>query len=481
MPKILNIIQSLQEFLWSFPMLVLLMGTHIYFTVRTRFIQRKIPEGIRLSLTGTGQKADIGSRRKHGPGQGRNRSRGGAGEGNVSPFSALATALAATIGTGNIIGISTAVAIGGPGAVFWCWMTGVLGIATCYAECYLSVSCRRKQEDGSFQGGPMYVMEHVLHQKSAAVLFSVSVILVSLGMGSSVQSHSITAAVLEQGEISPQIIGAVTAVLTGAVILGGAKQIAKICTWLVPFMSFFYLGGCFLLIWMNRSFLPDTLRIIIRSAFSSRSLIGGCAGTAVMTGMRVGISRGLFTNEAGLGSIPLAAASARTESARQQALVSMTGTFWDTVVMCAVTGIAVVGSMLRQPEVFRGAAPDRLCFLAFSQLDLFFKKIFPGAAHASGFLQVDGKLVLSAALVLFAFATIIGWSFYGECAVRYLWGKERLRQYHFLYIAAVYLGAILSLDLVWTLSDLFNSLMAIPNLLCLWMLREIVIKETLVE
>ena len=489
MPKILNIIQSLQEFLWSFPMLVLLMGTHIYFTVRTRFIQRKIPEGIRLSLTGTGQKADIGSReeadtgsrRKHGPGQGRNRSRGGAGEGNVSPFSALATALAATIGTGNIIGISTAVAIGGPGAVFWCWMTGVLGIATCYAECYLSVSCRRKQEDGSFQGGPMYVMEHVLHQKSAAVLFSVSVILVSLGMGSSVQSHSITAAVLEQGEISPQIIGAVTAVLTGAVILGGAKQIAKICTWLVPFMSFFYLGGCFLLIWMNRSFLPDTLRIIIRSAFSSRSLIGGCAGTAVMTGMRVGISRGLFTNEAGLGSIPLAAASARTESARQQALVSMTGTFWDTVVMCAVTGIAVVGGMLRQPEVFRGAAPDRLCFLAFSQLDLFFKKIFPGAAHAPGFLQVDGKLVLSAALVLFAFATIIGWSFYGECAVRYLWGKERLRQYHFLYIAAVYLGAVLSLDLVWTLSDLFNSLMAIPNLLCLWMLREIVIKETLVE
>lgn len=460
MPQILNILQSLQEFLWSFPMLVLLMGTHIYFTVRTRFIQRKIPEGIRLSLTGTGQKADAGSR-------------GGAGEGNVSPFSALATALAATIGTGNIIGISTAVAIGGPGAVFWCWMTGVLGIATCYAECYLSVSCRKKQKDGTYQGGPMYVMEHVLHQKSAAVLFSVSVILVSLGMGSSVQSHSITAAVLEQGEISPQIIGAVTAVLTGAVILGGAEQITKLCTWLVPFMSVFYLGGCILIIWMNRSLLPDTIRVIMHSAFSSRSLIGGCAGTAVMTGMRVGISRGLFTNEAGLGSIPLAAASARTESARQQALVSMTGTFWDTVVMCAITGITVVGSMLRQPEIFRGAAPDRLCFLAFSQLDSLFQKIIPGAAQASGGLRADGQMVLSAALALFAFATIIGWSFYGECAVRYLWGKQRLRQYRFLYIAAVYLGAVSSLDFVWTLSDLFNSLMAVPNLLCLWMLREI--------
>lgn len=436
-------------------MLILLMGTHIYFTVSSRFIQRKIPEGIRLSLSGAAQKTDNG----------------------VSPFSALATALAATIGTGNIIGISTAVAIGGPGAVFWCWMTGVLGIATCYAECYLSVRCRIRQEDGSIQGGPMYVMEHVLHQKSAAVVFSISVILVSLGMGSSVQSHSITAAVLEQTPMSSQAIGAVTAVLAGAVILGGARQIARICTWLVPFMSFFYLGGCFLLIWMNRGFLPDTFRIIIQSAFSSRSLIGGCAGTAVMTGMRVGISRGLFTNEAGLGSIPLAAAAARTESARQQALISMTGTFWDTVVMCAVTGIAVVSSMLRQPEVFQGAASDRLCFLAFSQLDGLFQKRFPGAVRASRGLQLDGSMVLSAALVLFAFATIIGWNFYGECAVRYLWGKEKLRQYRFLYIAAVYMGAVMSLDFVWTLSDLFNSFMAVPNLLCLWMLRGMITKD----
>ncbi len=463
MSCIIDAVQSLQKLLWSLPMLVVLLGTHVYFTVRLHVIQRKIPMGIRLSISGPDEsREEVGSRKKEKAGQ----------EGNVSPFSALATSLAATIGTGNIIGISTAVAIGGPGAVFWCWITGVLGIATCYAECYLSVRFRVKQEDGTFRGGPMYVMEHVLHQKSAAVVFAFSVILVSLGMGSSVQSHS--AAVLEQKAISPQLIGIAAAALTGVVIVGGAGQIAKICTWLVPFMSIFYLGGCFLLIWLNRGVLPETLLVILRSAVSSRSVIGGAAGTAVMTGMRAGISRGLFTNEAGLGSIPMAAAAARTGSPRQQGLVSMTGTFWDTVVMCAITGIAVVSSMLSHPELFLHASPDQLCFLAFSQLDGLLQKGF-SVLRISGGMFVDGSLVLSAALVLFAFATLIGWNFYGECAVRYLWGQNGLRQYHMLYIFAVYLGAVLSLDFVWTLSDLFNSFMALPNLLCLWMLRRVVI------
>lgn len=467
MSCVIYAVRSLQKFLWGMPMLVILLGTHIYFTVRLHGIQRKIPLGIRLSVMGTDRSR---SKEKHPGKEGKSR------EGSVSPFSALATSLAATIGTGNIIGVSTAVAVGGPGAVFWCWITGVLGIATCYAECYLSVRYRVRQEDGTYRGGPMYVMEHVLHQKSAAVVFALSVILVSLGMGSSVQSHSIAAAVLEQTEIPAWLIGLAAALLTGIVIVGGAGQIAKICTWLVPFMSLFYLGGCFLLIWLNRAVLPETLRVILQSAFSSRSVIGGAAGTAVMAGMRAGISRGLFTNEAGLGSIPMAAASARTGSPRQQGLVSMTGTFWDTVVMCAVTGIAVVSSMVRNPGVFLQASPDRLCFLAFSQLDGLFRNSF-FSLRIPGGAAVDGSLVLSAALALFAFATIIGWNFYGECAVRYLWGSKGLRQYHVLYIAAVYLGAVLSLDLVWTMSDLFNSFMAIPNLLCLWMLREVVIKE----
>lgn len=467
MSCILHVIQSLQKCLWSFPMPVLLMGTHIYFTVRLHVIQRKLPRGIRLSILGTEEKTE----KEYGC-----RDQGAEQRGNVSPFSALATALAATIGTGNIIGISTAVAVGGPGAVFWCWATGVLGIATCYAECYLSVRYRVKQEDGTFRGGPMYVMERVLHQKSAAVVFAFSVVLVSFGMGSSVQSHSIAAAVLEQKEVSLQLIGFTAAVLTGLVIVGGAEQIAKICTWLVPFMSIFYLGGCFVLLWMNKNVLPDTLRLILQSAFSFRSVIGGAAGTAVMTGMRAGISRGLFTNEAGLGSIPMTAASARTNSPRQQALVSMTGTFWDTVVMCAVTGIAVVSSMIRRPELFLGAASDQLCFLAFSQLDEVIQKWIPGL-RMPGNISLDGSFILSAALVLFAFATIIGWSFYGECAVRYLWGQRGMKQYHMLYILAVYLGAVLSLDFVWSLSDLFNSFMAVPNLLCLWMLRKVVIEE----
>lgn len=431
MCTIFRCIKLIQESLWGFPMLCILMGTHLYFTFHLHFIQKKIPQGIRMSFSRKGQ-----------------------GEGNLSPFSALATALAATIGTGNIIGISTAISIGGPGALFWCWITGVLGIATCYAECFLSVKYRIKNADGSYSGGPMYVLEHALHQKSAAVVFAVSVIFASFGIGSSVQSQSICAAITEQMTVSPEIIGAVTAVLAGVVILGGAKQVAKVCTWLVPFMSAFYVGGCLLLIWMNRQVLPETIRWIVQSAFSIPSVLGGAAGSAMILGMRIGISRGLFTNEAGLGSIPMAAASSSLPSPEKQGLVSMTGPFWDTVVMCAITGIAIVSSMIKEPERFTGAADDRLCFLAFAGL------------------PVNGSAMLSVSLVLFAFATIIGWNYYGECAVRYLGKGMGMKLYRILYVLSVYIGAAASLELVWTLSDLFNSLMAIPNILCIWILRK---------
>lgn len=427
-------------------MLFLLLGTHIYFTCRLRFIQKKIPHGIRLSLKPGHKTAQ-------------------ANKEGISPFAALSTALAATIGTGNIIGISTAIAVGGPGAVFWCWITGLLGIATCYAECYFSVKYRVKNPDGSYSGGPMYVMEHTLHQKSAAVLFAVSVVFVSFGMGSSVQSHSISAAITQQGEVSPNLTGIVTAVLAGAVILGGAKQISKICTWLVPFMSVFYLGGCFLIIWMNRDVFWETLKVIVCSAFTSYSVAGGILGTAVTTAMRTGISRGLFTNEAGLGSIPMAAAAAQTSSPQEQALVSMTGTFWDTVVMCAITGITVVGSMIKQPMKYAYVSADELCFAAFSQI----RPAFLKDNRIPFISNLDGGTILSMALVLFAFATIIGWSYYGECAVRYLGNEKNLILYRLLYILSVYFGAILSLDAVWSLSDIFNSLMAVPNLICLWM------------
>ncbi len=426
-------IQSIQKFLWGTPMLLLLLGTHLYFTVKLRGIQRKIPLGIRWSLKGGSQDA-----------------------GGISPFSALATALAATIGTGNIIGISTAIAIGGPGAIFWCWITGVFGIATCYAECYLSVCFRVRRSDGSYAGGPMYVMDHVLHQKSAAIIFALAVVLVSFGMGSSVQSHSIAAAVTEHWTIDPKGIGCLLSVLVGVVILGGADKITKVCTWLVPFMSCFFLGGCLFLIWGNRDVFFETLGLIVSSAFSVRSAAGGVAGTAVMTGIRIGVARGLFTSEAGLGSIPISAAAAQTDSAYRQSLVSMTGVFWDTVVMCAITGIAVVGCMIKEPVRYSQAADDRLCFLAFENLPF------------------CGSEMLSISLVLFAFATIIGWNYYGERAVEYLGKGRGIRLYRFLYIGSVLIGTVLPLDAVWEISDLFNSLMVLPNVICLWMLRQYV-------
>lgn len=438
MDTLLYFVTTFQAYLWSFPMLVLLFGTHIYFTLRLNFIQRKIPEGIRLSFS----------------------KKSSASDGGISPYSALATALAATIGTGNIVGISTAIAVGGPGAVFWCWLTGVFGIATCYAECFLSVKYRIKRPDGSAVGGPMYVLEHVLHKKGMAVAFALFTVLASLGIGSSVQAHSIYAAVTEQVSVSPHLIGIATGVLCGLVIIGGSRQIAKVCTWLVPVMSIFYVGGCLWIIVRNGAALPETFRVILAAAFSSKAVAGGLAGRAIMTAIRTGISKGLFTNEAGLGSIPMAAASAKTDSPVRQGMISMTGPFWDTVVMCAITGIACVSSMISHPAAYQGVASDRICFVAFEEL------------------PVCGGLVLSISLVLFAFATIIGWNVYGTTAVRYLWGETGIQTYQVLYMLFVYLGAVVSLDLVWGLSDLFNSFMAIPNILCIWMLRKVIVRET---
>lgn len=419
-------------------MLVLLLGTHIYFTFRLHVIQRKIPEGIRLSF-----------------------SKQEGGTGTVSAYSSLATALAATIGTGNIIGISAAIATGGPGAIFWCWITGVFGIATCYAESFLSVKYRIKTKEGNYIGGPMYVLEKVLHQKGLAVIFALFTVLASMGIGSSVQSHSISAAIQEQISISPHLIGMFFGVLTGFVIIGGGKQIAKVCTYLVPFMSIFYFLGCFYIMAVNHAYILEAISVIVKSAFSSRSFFGGMTGTAVMIGIRTGISKGLFTNEAGMGSIPMTAAAAKTTSPVHQGISSMTGVFWDTVVMCAITGITVVSSMIRSPQQYQGAASDRLCFIAFSDI------------------PIGGEWMLSISLVLFAFATIIGWSYYGECAVRYLWGERAIKMYQFVYMMMVYFGAVLSLNLVWNLSELFNIMMAVPNLMCVWLLRNEIASDTL--
>ena len=414
-------------------LVLLLFGTHLYFTVRLGVIQRKLPLGIWLSFTKDSSEILT--------------------ENEVSPYSALATALAATIGTGNIIGISAAIAIGGPGAVFWCWLTGFLGVATCYAESFLAVRYKVRDANGGSAGGPMYVLEHRLGKKWLAVLFSVFTVLASFGMGSSVQAYSIRAAAEELVSVSPHLVGIMTAVLAGVIMIGGRQTIAKVCTWLVPFMSILYLGGCLWLIVKNKELLPQTVAVIFRTAFCGEAAVGGAAGGAVMTAVRVGVARGLFTNEAGLGSIPMAAASSGSRDAVRQGLVSMTGPFWDTVVMCAVTGIATVGSMLENPEYYAGIPADKICFASFAQLPAY------------------GGELLAVSLALFAFATIIGWNVYGVTAVRYLAGEKGVSVYQVCYMLSVYLGAVLSMQTVWGLADLFNVLMALPNLLCLFLLQ----------
>ena len=436
----------------------LLLGTHIYFTIRLGFIQKWIPKGIRLSFAppvhSGNDSAHWENFRQADTPAGKSRAKG------VSPYAALATALAATIGTGNIIGISTAIAIGGPGAVFWCWITGVLGIATCYSECLLAMLHRTRDAQGRYLGGPMYVLKNGLHKKGLSGLFAIAAVLASFGMGSSVQSHSIQSAVTEHFTLSPHLIGIATALLAGFVILGGIKQISKICAFFVPVMSIFYLAGCCWLLILNRHFLSATVCLIFRSAFSARSFAGGIGGTAVMLGIRTGISRGLFTNEAGLGSIPMAAAASDSSSPVIQSLISMTGPFWDTVVICAITGLAIISSILKNPAAYQDIPFDRLCFTAFSGLPFL------------------GAEMLSVSLILFAFATILGWCYYGECSVRFLLGEKGIKTYQILYLLFIYLGAAVPLNLVWGISDLLNALMALPNLLCLWLLRKRVVQET---
>lgn len=432
-----SLLYGINDFLWGMPMLFLLLFLHIYFTCSLSFIQKKTFLGIRLSF-----------------------SKNEGANGTISPYATLATSLAATIGTGNIIGISTAIALGGPGAVFWCVFTGVLGIATSYAESFLSVKYRVQTSDGSYLGGPMYVLKCILKRPFSAKLFAIFTMLASFGVGSSVQSNAISNSIQEYITLSPHLLGILVALLAGFVMLGGVKKIAKVCTFLVPFMSLFYLLGCFYLLYCNRSYLTDSVACIVSSAFSSQSVLGGMGGYAVSNAIRIGISRGLFTNEAGMGSLPMTAAAAQTSSPVRQALISMTGVFWDTLVVCSVTGLVIVSSMMKFPSLFETAAPGRFCFLAFEQIPFY------------------GSQMLSVSIVLFAFATIIGWCYYGECGARFLFKEKGLRNYQICYLVFVYLGAVLSMDFVFAFSDLLNALMVLPNVLSLFLLRKVIRQDT---
>ena len=436
MERLNDILTEVSGLLWGWPMIILLLGTHVYLTIILRFPQRYIFTAIKLSV-----RKDPGA------------------TGDVSQFGSLATALAATIGTGNIIGVATAVALGGPGAVLWCWLTGVFGISTKYAEGLLAIKYRVKTKKGRMLGGPMYALERGLGWKWLAILFAVFTALASFGIGNTVQANAIATVTNETYNVSPYLTGIVICLLAGAVVLGGVKSIARVCGLLVPFMASFYVVGCLYILCINGPYLWPALKLIVHSAFSPQAAGGGFIGTTVMMAARYGIARGLFSNESGMGSAPIVAAAAQTRNPVRQALVSSSGTFWDTVVICAITGLVIVSSVLAYPDIdFNNGAT--LTKAAFSKI------------------PIVGTPLLTFGLLTFAFSTILGWCYYGERAVEYLSGRRWVITYRVLYIAAIFVGSVIELDLVWNLADCMNALMAIPNLLSLLLLSGILVHET---
>lgn len=428
-----NILTQISDLLWGYPLIILLFGTHVFLTFRLKIIQRFIGKAIKISLR-----------------------RDKEGKGDISQFGALTTALAATIGTGNIVGVSTAVAAGGPGAVLWMWLTGVFGIATKYSEALLSVKYRVKMPDGSMAGGPMYVLERGLNMKWLAVLFAAFTSVTAFGIGNMVQANSISTLVNEAFQVPMWITGLVLTVLTAVVIIGGIKSIAKVCERLVPFMAITYVLGCLIILGMNIKGIPDTIILILNSAFSGHAVVGGFLGAGMKEAIRFGIARGLFSNESGLGSAPIVAAAAQTKNPVRQALVSSTGTFWDTVVVCAMTGLVIVNS----GEWVKGLSGAALTKQAFSDF------------------HIVGPIVLTLGLLTFVFSTILGWSYYGEKAAEYLFGNKVVKPYRYLWVMFVMIGSVMSLNVVWTFADITNALMAVPNLVSLLLLSGVITNET---
>ena len=438
-----SLLSQAASIVWGPWLVALLFGTHLFLTWKTGFIQRHLGTAIRLSVA-----KDPGA------------------PGDISQFGALMTALAATIGTGNIYGVAGAVLIGGPGAVFWMWLTGVFGIATKYSEALLAVKYRIQNSRGEMSGGPMFVLERGLNARWAGILFALFTAVAAFGIGNMAQSNAIVEMVvvkktvlgLTQADGSIRLwLGLAMAGLTAAVILGGIRSIARFCGLLVPFMAAFYVLGCLVILVSTFDRVPAALSLIVTSAFTGHAAVGGFIGAGIAEAMRYGIARGLFSNESGLGSAPIAAAAARTSDPVRQALVSGTGTFWDTVVVCAMTGLVIVSSG-------DWTAPDlnkaRLCDLAFNHLGSF------------------GDLILIGGLLTFVFSTILGWGYYGEKAVEYLFGTRSVFPYRLLWIVAVLIGAIWKSDAVWNFCDIMNGLMALPNIAALLLLSGVIASET---
>ncbi len=437
---IFSIVKTLNSWVWGWAMIILLLGTHIFLTFRTGFIQWKsITKGIRLSIE-----------------------RDPTSEGEVSQFGALVTALASTIGTGNIIGVGTAIALGGPGAVFWCWLTGVFGIATRYAESLMAVKYRVKTSDGRMQGGAMYVLERGLNMKWLAVIFAVFAGIASFGIGCATQVNAIATVCNENFSFSPLVIGIIVAAATAVVIFGGIKVIARVCEALVPFMALFYVTGCIIILFLNYDYIIPALQTIFRLAFTKGAAAGGLVGGGMRLAMQYGVARGLFSNESGMGSAPIAAAAARTKNPVRQALVSSSGTFWDTVVVCLMSGLVIVTTVLKNPainvnEIENGGI---LTSLVFSQIPVF------------------GSFVLVVGIITFSYSTILGWAYYGERCVEYFAGKYGLIPYRILYVFVALVAPVLSLDIIWLMADTLNALMAVPNIIAVLLLSPMIVRET---
>ena len=424
---------------WGLPLLVLLVGTGLWLTFILRGLQfTKLAHALYLGLVKRKEQSDE--------------------PGDISHFQALMTALSATVGTGNIAGVATAIAIGGPGALFWMWVTGLVGMATKYAEAVLAVKYRVKDKFGNMCGGPMYYIEHGLGKKWLASCFAFFAAVAAFGIGNMVQSNSVAAAVQASFHVPAAVTGVILAVATGAVIIGGIKSIGRVTGVLVPVMILFYILGSLVVLVLHFDLIPGALALIVDKAFTPTAATGGFAGSGVMLAMRMGVARGVFSNESGLGSAPIAAAAAKTKHPVTQALVSMTQTFIDTIVVCTMTGLVIVLSGTWSS----GTNGAELTSVAFQ----------------NGLPGQWGNLIVTIGLILFAYSTIIGWCYYGEKSIEYLWGEKVIKPYRLAWVLFVGIGAFLRLDLVWAMSDVFNGLMAFPNLVALLALSPVVARET---
>ncbi|MBN1224057.1 MAG: sodium:alanine symporter family protein [Candidatus Aminicenantes bacterium] len=437
--QILEILTAIRDFIWGLPLLVLLVGTGIFLTIRLRGLQvRGLFHSLYLAFI--------------------KRKEDDQAKGDISHFQALMTALAATVGTGNIAGVATAIVAGGPGALFWMWITGLFGMATKYSEAVLAIKYRETDKFGTMSGGPMYYISKGLGQKWLGVLFAIFASIAAFGIGNMVQSNSVAEAVKTSFGIPNWVTGILLAAFTAMVVLGGIKSIGRVTEVLVPFMIVIYFAGALIILILKISAIPAVFALIFRHAFTPTAALGGFLGATLREAMREGVARGVFSNESGLGSAPIAAAAAKTPNPVKQALVSMTQTFIDTIVVCTMTGLVLLTSGLWTT----GVTGAELTTLAFDEA-------LPGGG---------GRIIVSLGLIFFAYSTILGWCYYGEKSIEYLFREGAVKIYRVVFVIFVAVGTMLKLQTVWTLADIMNGMMAFPNLVGLLGLSAVIVAET---